>query len=214
MIGTGALEYRDKKRFAIMIALILVAARPAGGELWCGSGPSAPLDHRCADDNSRFDRAFAEHGHQMAEWTQIPGVETIGYGINHRGFFPEIQIWVKDTTKIPLARARIPASVDGKAVAVVPPVQLTTGGPTHPTVKCPDQGHAYLQALKENMQAWQRIPGVLGAGPSKCDSKCCSYDRIGVSAQVPLLDSVRAKIPSEVRGIAVDVVPFQWPPRE
>src|SRR6266851_1388856 len=159
MIGTGTLEYRDNEAIAIMIAFVLAAARPAGGELWCGSGASAPLDHPCADDNSRFNRAFAEHSHQIAEWRKIPGVENLGYGMSHRGFFPEIQIWVKDTTKIPSVRARVPASVDGIAVAVVPPLHFTTGRPTNPSVKCPDQGQAYLQALKENRQAWQRIPG-------------------------------------------------------
>jgi hypothetical protein len=202
------------KLFVIMIVFIVVMAKPAGGELWCGSGPNAPLDHSCRDDNSRFDRAFAEYGRQMAEWTKIPSVEGIGYGMSQRGFFPEIQIWVKDTTKIPSVKAKVPASVDGIAIAVIPPLRATTGGPTNPTVRCPDQGHAYLQALRENMQAWQRIPGVLGAGPSKCDLKCCSYDRIGVSVQVPFLDSVRTKIPPEVRGFPVDVVPFYWPPRE
>jgi hypothetical protein len=205
---------RTLKRLPMLIVFILLAARPAGAELWCGSGPGAPLDHPCVDDNSRFDRAFDEQGHQMAEWRKIPGVDSIGYGMSHRGFFPEIQIWVKDIRKVPSVSAKVPASVDGIAVAVVPPLHFTIGGPTDPTVKCPDQGQAYLQALKENMHAWQRIPGVFGAGPSKCDSKCCSYDRIGVSAPVPFLESVRAKIPREVHDIAVDVVPFRWPPAE
>jgi hypothetical protein len=214
---TGAIEVESVavvKRFAVVIACILAMAGTAGAELWCGSGPGAPLDHPCVDDTSRFDRAFADHGLEMAEWRKIPGVESIGYGISHRGFFPEIQIWVKDTTKIPSVRAKIPASIDGIAIAVVPPLKATTGGPTDTTVKCPDQGQAYIQAMKENMQAWQRIPGVVGAGPSKCDSKCCYFDRIGVAVQVPFLDSARAKIPTEVHGIPVDVVAYRWPPRE
>jgi len=81
-------------------------------------------------------------------------------------------------------------------------------------VKCPEQGARFLRAVKENMQAWSRIPGVLGIRPSRCDSNCCYFDRLGVSAQVPFLESVRAKIPLKVHGIAVDVVPFQWPPAE
>jgi hypothetical protein len=148
----------------------------------------------------------------MAEWREIPGVDSIGYGMSHRGFFPEIQIWVKDVKKIPSVRAKVPASVDGIAVAVVPPLRGTYGRPN--SMKCPEQGARYLRALKENMEAWSRIPGVLGAGPSKCDSKCCYYGRIGVSAQVPFLESVRARIPRDVHGIAVGVKPFQWPPGE
>jgi hypothetical protein len=202
------------KRFAIMIAFMLVAVRPAGAELWCGSGPGAPLDHPCTDDNSRFDRAFAEHGHELAEWRRIPGVLSIGYGISQRGWFPEIQVWVKDTAKIPSVRARVPASIDGIAVAVLPPVRVTAGSLGEPTANCPDGGQKYLQALSENAQAWQRIPGVVDVGPSKCDSKCCYYDRIGVGAQIPFVESVRARIPREIHGIPVDVIPYKWPPRE
>ncbi len=202
---------RTLKRLPMLIAFILLAARPAGAELWCGSGPGAPLDHPCADDDSRFDRAFDQHGHQMAEWRKIPGVDSIGYGMSHRGFFPEIQIWVKDTRKIPAVRAKVPASIDGIAVAVVPPLRGTYGRPS--SVKCPEQGARYLRAVKENVQAWSRIPGVLGIRPSRCDSNYY-FDRLGVSAQVPFLESVRAKIPLKVHGIAVDVVPFQWPPAE
>lgn len=132
------------KRFAIMIALILGLARPAFCKLWCGSGPGAPLDHPCAADKSRFDHAFAEHGQQMVGWRKISGVLSIGYGMSHRGFFPEIQVWVKDTSKIPSVRAKIPASVDGIAVAILPPYKGTFGRPTDPTIKCPEQGRAYL----------------------------------------------------------------------
>jgi hypothetical protein len=96
----------------------------------------------------------------MAGWRKIPGVDSIGYGMSHRGFFPEIQIWVKDTKKIPSVRAKVPASIDGIAVAVVPPLRGTYGRPS--SVKCPEQGARYLRAVKENMQAWSRIPGVLG----------------------------------------------------
>lgn len=202
------------KRFAIMIALILGIARPALCELWCGIGPGAPLDHPCAADKSRFDRAFAEHGQQMAEWRKIPGVSSIGYGMSHRGFFPEIQVWVKDTSKIPSVRAKIPDSVDGIAVAVIPPLKGTFGRPTDPTIKCRDQGRAYIQAMTEGIQTWPEIPGVVGLGPSKCDSNCCYFDRIGVGVQIPFAESVRAKIPRELHGIPIDVVPFQWPARE
>jgi len=137
-------------------------------------------------------------------------VWSIGYGMSPRGFFPEIQVWVKDTTKIPSIRAKIPDSVDGISVAVIPPLTATYGEPTDPTIRCPEQSQAYLQAVKENWGA--RIPGVFGLGPSKCDSHCCYYDRIGVEVQIPFIESLRAKVPREICGLPVDVVPFQWPP--
>jgi hypothetical protein len=56
----------------IMLALTLGTTRPAVGELWCGSGPGAPLDHPCAGDNDRFDRTLAEHARKLAEWSKIP----------------------------------------------------------------------------------------------------------------------------------------------
>jgi hypothetical protein len=46
----------------------------------------------------------------MAEWKKIRGVLGVGYGMSQRGFFPEIQVWVKDTRELRSVRAKIPDS--------------------------------------------------------------------------------------------------------
>lgn len=200
-------------RRALLLALLLLAARPAAAELWCGSGPGAPLDHPCADDNSRFTRAFADHGRQMAEWRKIPGVKSIGYGISHRGYFPEIQVWVKDAATVPLVRPKVPCSIDQIAVVVVPPLRVTIGEPQGP-LNCPEDntGGRYIRALKKIMTYTTHMPGVVGVGPANCEHGCCHYDRVGVGVQVPFLESVRAKVPREVYAIPIEVIPYPWPP--
>lgn len=201
-------------RFVIVLALIWGTAEPAAGELWCGDGPGAPLDHPCAADNARFDRVFAAHGRELAEWRRIPGVTSMGYGMSQRGFFPEIQVWVEDAATVALVRPKIPTSIEGIAVAVILPLRGETGGPTSANCPADTSGGRYLRALKKVMDDTIHMPGALEAGPARCENGCCYYDRIGVRTQVPFLNAVRAKIPREVDGIPVDVIPFQWPPRE
>lgn len=187
--------------------------------MWCRSRPGAPLDRSCAEYLVRVMRIYGQH---TKEWSKIPGVQSVGYGINFRGFFPEVQVWVKDRAAVALVRPKIPTSVDGFTVAVLPPARATSPDASAavrplraahkrpPSFKCPSTAQKAGRTLKKNWEAWSRIPGVLGAGP-RCKAGCC-YDQLEVVAQPPLLESVRAKIPREVHGIPVDVIPVRPPP--
>jgi hypothetical protein len=111
----------------IFVGIVSLMALAGSGkaEMWCGYGSGTALDHPCQDDNSSIDAVLDEY---KGEWAAICGVDEIGTVINQCGYFEEIDIIVTAPSEIQSIREKIPESVQGSPIAVVPPGTATGFG--------------------------------------------------------------------------------------
>jgi hypothetical protein len=193
------------------VALVFLWARPVNAELWCRYGPDSPtLDHSCGDDNDRLVRAVADF-HSQRRLEEIPGVLSVGYGINEHGYYPEIEVFVQPESLIPSAAAQVPASINGVPIAVVPPKLVMIDEATSSDCKAGRSDNqadsSYLPVLQEHMQEWNALPGVVGMG-AQCKDGCCDFTKLQVSVQAPFVESVRNRIPASIDGVPIRIVTF------
>jgi len=196
----------------VTVALVFLWAGQINAEQWCGYGPGSPtLDHPCWEDNDRLDRAVADF-HAQRRWEEIPGVNGVGYGISKRGYYSEIEVYVQPKSMLPSVAAEVPASIDGIPIAVVLPETISVGdaaGPTDCKSRRSDNlgDSSYVPVLKEHMQEWYALPGVVTMG-AQCKDGCCDFTKVEVGVQAPFVESVRNHIPTSIDGVPIRIVPL------
>jgi len=204
------------KPLALVAAFLFLAlAGPADAEMWCGYGPGSALDHPCQDDNASINAVLAEY---KSEWSAIPGVNGIGSGINQCWDFEEIDVFVKAPSDLPSVRAQIPESVRGVRVTISVPTAMKAWGlegrgASKSVANVPEQAAERSvpaaapsppkswRALREHIDQWMKIPGVLGAGTPSGE--------VEVSVQEAFMKSVRKEIPNSADGVAIVLAPIK-----
>ncbi len=212
--------------------ILLVAARPARAEMWCGDGPGTKLSHPCTDDDDDPAVSAAIDKYQE-QWMNLPGVSLVDHNDTYHNRAQSIVVDV-DAAFVESVKKQIPASVDGIPVVIVPvkksdsentehfvdtghfaygpPAQRPPNDPAElarRAVQQADQeeaGKSYALVLQQYGDRWDKMPGVLGFTP-KCDPNGCDFKTIEISVQRELLSQARDEIPGSVNGVRIVLTP-------
>jgi hypothetical protein len=217
-----------RNALALLTALLLLVAMSdmARAELWCGSGPGAPLDHPCSEQDTEEDPTVAaEVASYASTWMMVHGVWQVSAGTIQTGTQLEIRVYVQPS-QIAAATQQIPSEVDGIPVRLVVKKIPTRAGlksfskatqsdplPYDPTA-AEQQAKArlaetvYADTVLEYGEQWNDLPGVVGLGPKKCDEHGCDFSTIQITVQAQFLNDVQERITTSVNGIPIVFVPY------
>jgi len=149
---------RRKLLLLVLIGIFWTGALRA--EMWCGNGPSAPLDHPCGAVSERATSAAVAK--YSREWTNLPTVRTVLPTTAKNGG-EEIEVYVDDEFGRP-DRSKIRDCVEGIPVVIFPDyssfidfgsLPYAPGSGAHNQLITPEQ-EAAEEALEKKRQAAQR----------------------------------------------------------
>jgi hypothetical protein len=214
-------------RFAVFLlpVILVLAGRQSRADMWCGDGPGTALSHPCtdADDYS----PAVEHAVKKYQdrWMRLEGVWSVDEGDTYHNRVPNIEVHVEPAS-VASVRKKIPSSMDGIPVEIVPGEMPTGGaafifgGPIDPAERArrvrqledrekarEKYEPAYNLVFQMYGDRWDDLPGVIGMGPGKCDDHGCDFKTIEVTVQRELLPEARREIPSSVNGVRIVLVP-------
>lgn len=200
--------------------ILVLAARQARAELWCGDGPGTALSHPCTDDddNPAVSAAIDKYRDQ---WMELDGVSDVDESDTYHNRVPSIAVYV-DSAAADSVKKELPASVDGIQIVIVPVEQSesdNTGhyaygyGSTDPAEVArrarqqADQDKAqesYNSILRQYGERWDDLPGVLGIGAKWGDDGSMAIE---ITVQRELLSQARDEIPASVDGVPIVLTP-------
>ena len=199
------------------LVLVFLGGGRSNATIWCGSG--GILDHQCSDSETSSDSAVSRAVEKYrVPWTDLQGVWSVRSATSAAGGLPQIQAIV-DPPWADCARSRIPSSVGGVSVMIVPSSVPHTGKivapgiyeypphapPSRKTAQNADGAEAYSRILRQYGRSWMDLPGVIGVSPAGCDCTRCAYSGVDIDVQGQFLRSVKQKIPSSVEGVTVKI---------
>ena len=154
----------------------------------------------------------------------IEGVYSVDPGDDYHNRVPDIEVHV-DSASVPSAKKKIPPSVDGIPVVVVPGKMpeggVSAGHWSNDPAEAARLNHtqeereqarakyepAFTQMMQDYGNRWNDLPGVIGMG-AKCDGdNGCDYTTAEVTVQSELLPEVQREIPSSQYGVKILLVP-------
>jgi hypothetical protein len=203
------------------LVLLCICAGRANATIWCGC--AGVLDHPCSAADKPSDAVSSNAiERNQPHWTALQGVWKVGSATSAAGGRPQVQVMV-DPPWADCARTRMPSSVDGIPVVVVPRSVPKTGRilsddiavyeypprqpPSRKSVRNATGAAAYARIVQDYGDRWMALPGVIGIAPAGCDCARCEYSGVEVDVQRQFLSSVWKKIPPTVKGMAVEVIP-------
>ena len=203
----------------LLPVILILAARQARADMWCGDGPGTALSHPCTDDddyNPAVDDAIAKY---RDRWMRIEGVYSVEAGDTYHNRVPSIAVHV-DRASVAAARKRIPSSVDGIPVTIVPGEmpQALPAFAYFSSNRAENARRIRKQTAREKAEAaynlvvrrygndWDDMPGVLGIGP-RWESDGFDFRTVEVTVQRELLPAARKEIPRSVNGVRIVLTP-------
>ena len=210
----------SKMKWRVLISglvLVCLSGGRSNAAIWCGRG--GVLDHQCADSDASTDPAASAAVEKFwVQWSDPEGVWTVKSATSAAGGLQQFQVMV-DPPWSDCARSRIPSSVDGISVLIVPKGAPRTGEffstgiyaypppapPSRKTAQNASGAEAYSRILRQYGRSWMDLPGVIGISPAGCDCTRCAYSGVDIDVQGQFLRSVTEKIPSSIDGVAVKI---------
>jgi hypothetical protein len=211
-----------RRTLVILAAFAILSGGSVHADMWC-AGARGQLDHPCSDSLPDASVAKAIREHRNA-WMDLPGVwsvDPVGLANGHDG----IRVHVDERFgKSP--RSKIPSSVDGIPIVIVPdempcacgavksfssPSGNKEGDDSSNASTQQREKEAYSIVVENYGARWNALPGVVGIGPAKCRDDGCDFSSIGITVQAQLMNTVRGDIPSSVNGVPIVLIPDNDP---
>ena len=213
------------RRVAVIFlpAALMLCAPQSRAEVWCGDGPGTELSHPCtdADESPAVNAAVAKYEER---WMKLDGVYSVEAGEDYHDRIPNIEVHV-ETDSVASAKEKIPSSVDGIPVVIVPGKMPEAIGEIEfwsndraenarlaRQIEEREKARAkyepaYTQVVEYDGESWMDLPGVIGIG-AKCDNDgACDFSIAVVRVQRELLPEDEREIPSSVYGVKIVLSP-------
>ena len=151
-----------------------------------------------------------------AQWQSISGVNRVYAVQSDPGEYMELEVIVDPPSLAPSVEAVLPTEAGGFPVKVIAQPSgyssndNQSGGASDPQTS--SDGDATSSRLDEALadsetRSWLRLPGVLAIGALV--GGCGFPPKIAVYAQLAMMDSVKAEVPSNAFGFEVEVEALQ-----